>query len=942
MATKEALWAAADQPERLAELISDDPKLKETPLRRDVRSLGRLLGDVLKEQAGPALFDKVEHLRLLAIEHRQSKAERTAHSEGAANPPDPYTLMELARQFVAEMPVEQAHQLTKAFATYFELTNLAETNHRKRRRRAAEILVERAPQPGSLRGTFARMRDAGLSAADTLELLNQISVMPVFTAHPTEVARRTLLFKRQRITAELENLDRLPLPFAEALRAQEAIAADVTAIWESDEVRRRKPLVRDEIKMGLDYYPSVLIAALPKLYDEISDALKFAYGVEVNSLDLPAVVEFGSWIGGDRDGNPFVTPDATSAALEMARSTILDHYTAAARELIRQLSPSEMQSPVSAELLAALDDYAARMSPADPSASLRAQDEIYRRFLVFVLHRLLLARDDPRHKDAYGAAEEFAGDLQLMRASLAANSGERLAAQLLDPVIRQVRTFGFHLHALDIRQHARVHAIAVDELSRGSEIQQEAAATLPVPPSEETATLFATLRRVAELKRRYPPRAIRSYVVSGARSVEDVLSVVWLAELAGVQVAARPAAADPGPGCADPGLMPVPLFESIEDLRNCPAVCRALWTNSDYRRLLDSWDRRQEVMLGYSDSNKDGGMLTSTWEIYKAHRALHHVADECGVKLRLFHGRGGTVGRGGGPTHRAIVAQPVGAFSGSLKITEQGEVLNWKYSDDVLAERNLELMIAAALEALARPGRVTEADEAQWEAAMEEMSADAFAYYRDQIAESEDVLTYFEQATPVGEFDEVKIGSRPARRSDRHGIADLRAIPWVFGWMQSRHVLPAWFGVGWALERFAARGDGEARLLETMLTRFPLFEDLIRNIEMGMAKADLTIARLYADLVEDAGVRERVFALIAEEFERTKAAVLRISGQKEMLENNRMLAHSIRMRNPYVDPMSLIQVDLLRRKRNGENSDELNYALAATINGIAAGLRNTG
>ncbi|MFL6212479.1 MAG: phosphoenolpyruvate carboxylase [Blastocatellia bacterium] len=957
MGMKEALWLPEDQAARLVEMMSDAPGVKSAPLRRDVRNLGRLLGDVLKEQAGDALFDRVEHLRLLAIEHRELQEESKAQSNRAVvanaasteihqanqptsqqadqqieHPADPYQLMELARQFVAEVSVEQAHQLTKAFATYFELTNLAETNHRKRRRRAAEVLIDRPPQPGSMRGTFARMRDAGLTVDDALALLAQIKVIPVFTAHPTEVARRTVLFKRQRITAELERLDQLPLPYSEALRAQTSIAAAITAMWESDEVRRRKPMVRDEIKMGLDYYPSVLIATLPNLYDEISDALGYAYGVEVSARELPLMVEFGSWIGGDRDGNPFVTPDATSAALEMARGVILDHYINATRELIRQLSPSDMQTAASRELINALDAYAARISPDDPSAALRAKDEIYRRFLVFVLHRLLHARERPQHADAYKAAREFCEDLRLMRDSLAANRGERLAAQLLDPLIRQAETFGFHLHTLDIRQHARVHAQAVRELSRGAEIQNAANITLPIAPSEETAVLVDALRRVAALKRSYPPQAIQSYVISGARSVEDVLSVAWLAEVAGIRVAASG---------DDPGLMPVPLFESIEDLRHCPEVCRALWTNQDYARLLDSWGRRQEVMLGYSDSNKDGGMLTSTWEIYKAHRALHQIAAECNVHLRLFHGRGGTVGRGGGPTHRAIIAQPAGAFSGELRITEQGEVLNWKYADTVLAERNLELMIAAALEALARPGSAR-VDESEWEAALEEMSRDAFAFYRERIAENAEVLTYFEQATPVLEFDEVKIGSRPARRSSRRGIEDLRAIPWVFGWMQSRHVLPAWFGVGWALERFAARGEREARLLETMMDEFPMFADLIRNIEIGMAKADLTIARLYAGLVEDARLRERVFQMIAEEFDRTHQIVLRVRRQSHLLENNTVLARSIRLRNPYVDPMSLIQVDLLRRKRGGDASEELNYALAATINGIAAGLRNTG
>jgi phosphoenolpyruvate carboxylase len=393
------------------------------------------------------------------------------------------------------------------------------------------------------------------------------------------------------------------------------------------------------------------------------------------------------------------------------------------------------------------------------------------------------------------------------------------------------------------------------------------------------------------------------------------------------------------------GLMPVPLFESIEDLQRAPEICRALWSSPEYRKLLASWNNTQELMLGYSDSNKDGGMLTSTWEIYRAHRALHQVAAECSVKLRLFHGRGGTVGRGGGPTHRSIYAQPVGAFEGQIRITEQGEVLNWKYSDVVLAERNLELMLAASLDALARPndrlgdGRLSGRLEPAWEAAMNTLSQESFAFYREHVVDDPEILEYFEQATPVAELENVRIGSRPSRRSGKRNLADLRAIPWVFGWTQSRHQLPAWFGVGYALTRFAAR---DLPLLQRMMARFPLFIDLVRNVEMALAKSDFGIAKLYSELVEDKALRERVYRRLREEFERTEQAVLLITGQKALLESNPVLARSIRLRNPYVDPMSLIQVELLRRKRGGDDSDALNRALGATINGISAGLRNTG
>ena len=386
----------------------------------------------------------------------------------------------------------------------------------------------------------------------------------------------------------------------------------------------------------------------------------------------------------------------------------------------------------------------------------------------------------------------------------------------------------------------------------------------------------------------------------------------------------------------------VPLFESIDSLRAAAAVMRRLWTNPEYRPLVDSWGRWQEVMLGYSDSNKDGGMLTSTWELYKAHRELHRAAQEHEVKLRLFHGRGGTVGRGGGPTHAAILAQPPGSFSGQIRITEQGEVLNWKYADPVLAEWNLELMMAASLEALTRPGEEESQLPPAWEEAVEEMSQEAYRVYRRDIADSPDVLEYFEQATPVNELDTARIGSRPSRRTKGRNLEDLRAIPWVFGWMQSRHAVPAWFGVGHALEHFAKSGPGHEQLLRQITKGFPLFAELIRNVELGMAKADLGIASLYSGLVKNAALRKKVFSMLEEEFLRSRRMILRVTGQRELLGRNRVLARSIRLRNPYVDPMSLIQVELLRRKQSGEQSSELEYPLGATINGIAAGLHNTG
>ena len=936
MPERESLWQVDDQATRLAELVSQHVDTKEMPLRRDVRSLGRLLGEVLKEQVGDELFAAVEELRSLLIQHRDRRA-RTLASEGESNNAD--QLMERAQEIVGRLTVAEAHRMTKAFAIYFELTNLAETNHRKRRRRAAQASPERLAQPGSFLGTLRRMRANGIGEQQALAWLRQIEIALVFTAHPTEVARRTVLFKRRRIAEELEQLDRLPLPEREADKHAEAITAEITALWQTDEVRQRQPTVRDEIRMGVDYYPNVLFETVPILYQDLADDFREAYGTELAENELPRVLQFGSWIGGDRDGNPFVTPQCTLDALQIARRTVLDYYVKKIDELIWRLSPSTDQAAVSSALQEALDHYQKGVFGEGLNTERHSPNEAYRRYLDYVLFKLVNARDEPTSLKAYANADDFADDLRLVRDSLNANTGERMARILLDPLLRQVETFGFHLHTLDIRQHSRVHRRARQELSlvpaEGSEGVEQQEAGLPAPPSSDTANLLNSLRMISDLKRTYPPQAIQRYVISETRSAADVLTLIWLAQLNGVQVAASE-------NGSDPGLMPVPLFESIEDLRNCPEICRTLWTSADYARLLDSWGRRQEVMLGYSDSNKDGGMFTSTWEIFKAHRALHRIAKECRVTLTLFHGRGGTVGRGGGPTHHAIVAQPAGAFSGHLKITEQGEVMNWKYSDSVLAERNLELMLAASLEFLSHSGQETDHSEDQWEAAMEAISADALAFYREKITDNPDVMSYFEEATPVDELELARIGSRPARRGERRGLADLRAIPWGFGWMQSRHVLPAWFGVGFALGRFVGGSAKQERLLRNMMDDFPLFDDLIHNVEMGLAKADLSIARLYAALISDTSLRERVYELVFEEFERTKRMVLLLTGQTTLLEKNQVLARSIRLRNPYVDPLSLIQVELLRRKRSGDKEENLNYALAATINGIAAGLRNTG
>ncbi len=945
------LWNPESWSQRLAELQAESGELKEAPLKRDVRSLGMLLGEVLREQAGDELYEQVEELRQGTIRRREAEAqvdEKTAALSAAVHAAH-------AMALVHKLPVERALLLTRAFGFYFELINLAETNHRKRRRLALQLSGAAGKQRGSLTGTLRAMKRVGISAEEALEWLRKVLVVPVFTAHPTEVARRSVMFKRRRIGELLEELDRIPLPAEDLSRLEDSVLAEITSLWQTDEVRSRRPSVYDEIKMGLDYYDVSIFATLPSLYREIAEALKSAYGLELEVHELPNVLRFGSWIGGDRDGNPFVTPEVTKNAIQMAREHLLHFYDGQLQVVIDLLSTSAQQMPVSDVLRTRLEKYESRIHTVESQARGQVFEfELYRRFLICVRARTRrtlhpsgtltapLARPSALAESqemlaqvlpGYASAQEFAADLEILRTSLAANRGLRIARNLIDPLLLLVRTFGLHLHTLDIRQHARQHAVALKEASEDTLAQE-----LPKAQSAETANVLETFRTIAEVKAGCTPEVIRHYVISGATCVEDVLAVVRLGRLAGVKLEGTD---------SDPGVMPVPLFESIEDLQNAAEVCRELWARPDYRVLLASWGNTQEVMLGYSDSNKDGGMLTSTWEIFRAHRALHTVAREAGVHLRLFHGRGGTVGRGGGPTHRAIFAQPLDSFEGQFRITEQGEVLNFKYADVVLAERNLELMIAASLDALARPnardpeGHFTGILKPEWEQALDRLSVLAYEFYKEHILDDPQLLDYFEQSTPMGELEHAKIGSRPSKRKGSLSLTTLRAIPWVFGWTQSRLLIPAWFGVGYAVEKYLAEG-GAIETLNTMAREFPLFIDLVRNVEMALAKADLGTARLYSTLVEDAELRTRVYAQFEKEYQRTVGAVLAITRQSELLQNNPVLARSIKLRNPYVDPMHLIQVDLLRRKRAGEDTAEVNRAISATISGISAGLRNTG
>jgi phosphoenolpyruvate carboxylase len=919
--------------------LARDARERDAPLRRDIRRLGSLLGETLIEQEDQALFETEERLRILSKRYRRHPSARRQDQIAA---------------IVRGLDVERAVGVIRAFSLYFGLVNLAEQHHRVRRRREVRQAGIR-PQRGSLTETMQLLAARGLDAAAARSLLERIQVGLVVTAHPTEPNRKTVLHHWHDVTRDLAAWDDPRLAPRERQRIEASIRETLTALWQSDEVRHRRPTVYDEQNAALFYFRESLLEAIPRLYAELGTEFQAAFGAHLG--ESPKLVGFGTWIGGDRDGNPFVTPDATREAMRRQRAFILEHDLDSLSRLLVELSLSCRRVGVSEELEAAITRYLHEL-PLDDTARPwleRNAEEPYRRFMTlmgFRLKRTLAGR-----AGAYSAAEEFVADLECMARSLRAHRGERLADGHLAALILQARTFGFHLAALDIRQNSQIHEEAMAETlarTRGiapyrdlPEAEKQAVlgrvledprplgvAGVPLSPlARECFETFAALRDCQDLA---GACAAEDYIVSMTRAPSDLLATLVMAKEADLY--RRDATGTTS------RLNVVPLFETIEDLRAASAIMEPLFASAPYREALKSRGDLQEVMIGYSDSNKDGGILTSNWELYKAQRDLSRLTRAHGLRLRLFHGRGGTVSRGGGPTYEAILAQPPGTVTGEIKLTEQGEVLAWKYGVPELADRNLEqalsATILASLEEPPAPGMTTERD-----AAMEGISQAAFAAYRRIVYEDPDFLRFFQEATPLSEIEQLKLGSRPARRRKEGGIATLRAIPWVFAWIQSRFLLPSWLGAGTALTGFMEeRADGLS-VLQGWYRDWSFFRALIGNVEVSLAKADMAIARRYADLVTDAAVRERIWGEVHAEFERTRTAVLAISEQRELLDRQPVLQRSIRLRNPYVDPLSHLQVELLRRKRQGtapQEADRLDAALALTVTGIAAGLRNSG
>jgi phosphoenolpyruvate carboxylase len=919
-------------------MSADDLPHKDQPLRDDVRLLGRILGDTVRDQEGAAVFDTVERIRKTSIQFHRNE------DQGAR--------LELEAMLNSLSPA-QTSRIVRAFSLFSHLANIAEDHHHIRRTRA-HVLAGSAPREGSMAYALGKALEAGVSVGAIRGFFETAHICPVLTAHPTEMQRKSILDREMELAQFLVERERIRLTPEEEAANAEAIRRAVLTLWQTATLRRRRLAVVDEVVNGLSYYDRTFLAELPVFYGALEDQLAEMVPGGADT-ELPSFLILGSWIGGDRDGNPFVTADVLRQALRMQSTKALQHYLDEVHALGGELSLGGPLIAVSQSLQA--------LSDASPDASPHRREEPYRRALTGIYARLAATAREldgfevPRHAVAeappYAEAAELAADLTVIDRSLRMNGSLPLARGRLRRLRRAVDIFGFHLASLDLRQNSDVHERVVAELLKvarpdvdyralGEEARVEVLLeelrtmrplTSPfVAYGEETASELAILKAAAEARRRYGARAVPNYVISKADGVSDVLEVAVLLKEVGLL--------DPAAGTL--ALNIVPLFETIEDLRHCPRIMDRLLSLVDYQPFLESRGRMQEVMLGYSDSNKDGGFLTSGWELYKAEIALVEVFRMHEVDMRLFHGRGGSVGRGGGPSYQAILAQPGGAVEGKIRITEQGEVIAGKYSNPDVGRRNLEILAAATFTAtLLQPDQA--APHTDYLDIMEALSERAYRAYRHLVYETEGFERYFWESTVIGEIAKLNIGSRPASRAKSTRIEDLRAIPWVFSWAQCRLMLPGWYGFGSAVEAWLADHPADGLdSLKAMYRDWPFFRSLLSNMDMVMAKSNIAIASRYAELVSDETLREAIFSRIRAERQRTIDVLLAVTGQETLLGTNPLLARSIQNRFPYLDPLNHVQVELLKRHRADDQDPSISEGIHLTINGIAAGLRNTG
>jgi len=910
---------------------------KDLPLKENIRFLGRLLGDTLREQEGDETFNLIESVRHTAVRFRRDGDEQ-------------------ARAELQAMLCGLSHDATvlvvRAFTYFSQLSNIAEDLHHIRRRRAYQ-LASAPPQEGGLVRAMQRVADAGLGPEELQSFFIGALISPVLTAHPTEVQRKSILDWLREIAALLDERDRLQLTPEEQVFNEAELRRAILSLWQTRILRELRLGVRDEIDNGLSYYHTTFLQQLPRLYADIEDLLAARW--PETRFRVPAFFKLGSWIGGDRDGNPYVTHEVTRYALVRQSSVALDHYLAQIGQLKMELSQSIRLVQVTPEL--------ETLAACSSEESEHRRDEPYRRALAGIHSRLVATAQTLEHygsghrpitkAEPYLDPSELSRDLQTIADSLTLYGSARAAGGRLRVLRRAVQVFGFHLAPLDLRQHSGVHEQVVAELFRvgaqrdGYRALNEAERrrwlledlTLPrllhspyfsySPETEKELEIFAA---AAELQRHYGGDALPTYIISTSTDVSDILEVALLLKEAGLM--------HPGP---QPRLTMniVPLFETIAGLRECNRVMDELLSLPFYRQLLADRGDVQEIMVGYSDSNKESGYLTANWELYKAEVGLVEVFRRHGVKLRLFHGRGGTVGRGGGPSYEAILAQPPGSVAGQIRITEQGEVVASKYANPEIGRRNLETLVAATLEATLL--KCNTPGEDIYHKAMDELSEEAYRAYRSLVYETPEFVDFFRTATPISEIAHLHVGSRPSYRKVSDRIEDLRAIPWVFSWSLSRIMLPGWFGFGSAVDAFFSRhGEPGMELLREMYRRWSFFRTLLSNMDMVLFKSDIHIASRYAELVSDSHLREDIFGRIRREMQRAIEHLLVITGQRELLESNPSLARSFRNRVPYIDPLNHLQVEALRRYRSGSIDDRIKHAILLTINGIAAGLRNSG
>ncbi|MCL4518935.1 MAG: phosphoenolpyruvate carboxylase [Thaumarchaeota archaeon] len=938
----------------VSSLHSQEPFPSASKISSDVHFLGDILGETIIRQAGPQMFELEEKLRLLSKKARSSNHASRASAQNEIS------------ELVSKLTLDECLVMLHSFSTYFQLVNLIEDRHRARVLREREVAGERQGGvrhhrvPESVYDLVLTLKEHGYSLQKTLDFFRTLRIDLVFTAHPNEARRRTVLEKTYKLTSLLSELDqRVSLTPFEKSQIIQKIRAHVESLWQTDEVRNRELTVMDEVKIGLYYMKEIVFPLIPVFYDRIENAIETAYG---KSNSVSPYVFFGSWRGSDRDGNPNVTPELTLQTVKMLRDSVLRLYDEKLFDMTDKLSESVHITGFSKELLDSLETEK-QLRP-DVWEEIKGSNlfEPYRSKLTF-MHNRLMATLHETNQIRYKSSHEFVNDLKLIENSLVENGAELTAQSFVKPLIRQVETFGFEFASLDVRQHSAKHQQVVTQLLKDSGFAEDYGS---LPENRKIELLnelilersqfkilngrslsdmearrhYSTFEMIRMVHDEYSPDAIRTYIISMCSGASDVLEVLFLMKLAGLY----------DPVSRKSSLDIVPLFETIEDLRNCVAIMSGLLDNESYSHQILFRGNSQETMLGYSDSTKDGGYLTSRWELYKAERDLSRLFNSRGVQLKFFHGRGGSVSRGGEPTIDAIRSEPVETYSGKIKITEQGEVIPSNYSSVEIAIRHLEqISFGMALAMLDHESDSIRA-EIDWSEYMEEISGANREKFTDFIYETKMFRDYFLKATPIRELALLKVSSRPVSRSGTVEIEDIRAIPWVFSWTQNRHLIPGWYPVGYALSQFIAshrkKGLG---ILRRMYNEWLFFRTVLDNVQMILIKTDLMIAELYSKLEDDPKARSIVFGEFKNQLETSVKSILQVTRQSSLLEHNKLLKRSIEVRNPYIDPMNHIQVRLLKenrtekeRPKDATGRDVIDTAILMSIVGIASGMKNTG